>query len=587
MKKHIRLLAILLAVLMLGSMFTGCAKKTASGSASGTTAASAGSASAASAQSSGSDDWDGNMDNLYTIDILADTSYVDSSLDTAIGQYIAQKFGIAFNYLTYSGDMQEKQALMLAGGDFNEMQYMQYQTIVQQYIDAGALLNLDDYKDLLPDFYTRFADLIPYWRAASKDGGLYKWESATPRTVDTEIPHFDIMVRSDVLEHYGWPNLVTASDWKAFLAKAVKDFPTSYDGQSTVGLTTPLAESWGMQGVAAIGYEKGDTYVAAGNDYYTYNDKTQQFEDYLLNPEAKESFQFFNDLYKEGLLDEECFTDTSDNTLAKMSDGRAIAVWYMSWNNSTANAALTEAGHPEMSYIQQPFQLDSQAGQKYTAPAIYSYPYMSYGVTTNCKHPERLLKFINWCCTEEGQLLLQSGIEGTHYTVENGKRVPTDLRYQCSSDEATAKKEGLMDGDVFPLRGLPMCFTLAEDGQPYNLSQDQTYIDEHGLSDREKEAFAGLGWKTSNQWWAENVEAIDPGYFQSCALDTTSDLGKVGAKMVELRVKYSANLLMADNFDDVWSQLMTEYDKLDHQKVIDAMNETLAGYVAAKNAASK
>lgn len=184
----------------------------------------------------------------------------------------------------------------------------------------------------LPDFYTRFADLIPYWRAASKDGGLYKWESATPRTVDTEIPHFDIMVRSDVLEHYGWPNLVTASDWKAFLAKAVKDFPTSYDGQSTVGLTTPLAESWGMQGVAAIGYEKGDTYVAAGNDYYTYNDKTQQFEDYLLNPEAKESFQFFNDLYKEGLLDEECFTDTSDNTLAKMSDGRAIAVWYMSWN---------------------------------------------------------------------------------------------------------------------------------------------------------------------------------------------------------------------------------------------------------------
>lgn len=518
-------------------------------------------------------------EDLYTIDILTDVAFVDSSLDTTIGQWIADEFGIAFNYVTYSGDIQEKQALMLAGGDFNEIQYMQYQTIVQQYIDAGVLLNLDDYKDLLPDFYARYEEAIPYWRTASKDGGLYKWEAQTPKAIESELPHFDVMVRSDVLEYYGYPELVTASDWKEFLSKAVKDFPTTYDGQSTVGMTLPMAESYGMQGIVPIGYEKGETYIACGNDYFTWNVKTEQFEDYLLNPEVKESFQFFNDLYKEGLLDEECFTDTADITGQKMSDGRAIAVWYVSWMNDTANEALKKAGHEEMSYIEMPFQLDSQEGQKYTTPAVVSYPYMSFGITTNCKDPERVLKFINWCCTEEGQLMLQCGIEGVHYTIEDGKRVPTDLRYECSENLEVGKREGLVDGDCV-FRGLPFGLTLAEDGIPYNFGCDQEYIDANTLTEREKEVYEGLGWESSNQWWAENFEAVDPGFSQSCALDTTSDLGKVGAKMTELRVKYSANLLMADDFDAVWDELMTEYDKLDHEAVIAAMNEILEEYKA-------
>ena len=238
---------------------------------------------------------------------------------------------------------------------------------------------------------------------------------------------------------------------------------------------------------------------------------------------------------------------------------------------------MTEAGHPEMSYIQQPFQLDSQKGQKYVFPVRYSYPYNSYGITKNCKYPERVAKFLNWCCTDEGQIVLQSGLEGTHYTVENGKRVPTELFYECSKDQEIKKQEGVIGA----LSGLPLCSSLAEDGQPFDLSQTWEFVDSFSLTEREKEAFEGLGWSTSNQWWTENEQGVDAGYYQSCALDTASDLGKLGAKMVEVRVKYSANLLMASDFEAVWSELMQEYDKLDHQSVIDAMNETLSGYKAA------
>ena len=575
MKNSKKILALLLAVIMLVTCFAGCGK---------TEADPVEGAPVAGENNEATDPKKEEVadDDLYVIDILVAGTSIDSSLDTVIGQYIAEEFGIAFNYIGYSGDIQEKQALMLAGGDYNEIQYMQYQTIVQQYMDAGVLINLDDYKDILPDFYKRFENEIPYWRIGSPDGGLYKWEGNAPRTYSTKSDHLDMVVRSDVLEYYGYPELVSASDWLAFLEQAVKDFPTTPDGQPTVGLTAPLAASWGMQGIVPIGYEKGETYVACGNDYYTYNVKTEQFEDYLLNPEAKESFQFFNDLYNKGILDEECFTDTSDVTQQKMDSGRAIAVWYVDWGMGAANKALTEAGHPEMSYVELPFQLDSQIGQKYSLPATYIYPFMSYGLTDKCTEPEKVLKFINWCCTEEGQLILQSGFEGVHYTVEDGVRIPTDLRKECSLNSELALSEGISDGTASThYKGLPIVFTAAPDGQPYNLSLESAYKDEFNLNDRQKEVFAAMGWESSNEWWDENVSVANAGFSQACALDTTSDLGKIGAKMVELRVKYSANLLMADDFDAVWAELMAEYDKLDHEAVIDAMNATLEEYKAS------
>lgn len=517
-------------------------------------------------------------DDLWTIDVLVDSTLGEKSIDTTIGKYLAEEFGIAFNFSTYSGDLLEKQALMLAGGDYNEIQYMQGQTMVQQYIDAGALINLDDYKDLLPDFYERFADLIPIWRTAAKDGGLYKWEVSTPRSLACEYPHFDIMVRTDVLEHYGYPELVSASDWIAFLEQAMIDFPTTADGQATVGMTVPLAESWGMAGLPGIAFEKGETYLYCGDDYFVFNTKTGEFEDYMTCPEVKESFEFFNDLYSNGLLDEECFTDLGDQTYEKMASGRAIAVWYVNWYNQPANNALADAGYSNIQYIELPFQLDSQVGGVRNSPVIDSYPYMSYGISANCTDPERFCKFLNWCCTEEGQMILQSGIEGVHYTVEDGVRVPTDLRKQCSADIDVAKAEGLGD-EVFFFRCLPLCRVYAADGQPYNLYNDQVYKDTLALTEGQKVAIEGLGWESSAQWWEENINGIGVGYTRSCALDTTSDLGKVGAKMLETRVKYSANLIMADDFEGVWAGLMDEYSKLDYQAVIAEMNAMYQGFV--------
>lgn len=272
-KKVKQILALSMTVVMFMALLGGCSGKSGE----------SGQPQTGESRSQGDTGGQDSQEELYMIDVIPAGVNQDSTLDTTVGKEIADRFGIGFNFIKYTGDMQEKQAAMLASGDYNELQCMQTTAISDQYIQAGV-------------------------------------------------------------------------------------------------------------------------------------------------------------------LDPELFTDNHDMTVEKMSNGSAIAVWYVNWNNKTANQALTEAGHPEMSYITQPIQLDSQKGQKFVTTRMFLYPFNQYGVTDKCKDPEKLLKFLNWCCTEEGQLLLQNGLEGVHYEIQDGERVPTDLYLEMLRDVELQNKEGLPGG---------------------------------------------------------------------------------------------------------------------------------------------
>ena len=47
---------------------------------------------------------------------------------------------------------------------------------------------------------------------------------------------------------------------------------------------------------------------------------------------------------------------------------------------------------------------------------------MGFAITTTCREPERFIQFVDYLCSDEGQILLNWGIEGKQYQVENGVR---------------------------------------------------------------------------------------------------------------------------------------------------------------------
>lgn len=78
------------------------------------------------------------------------------------------------------------------------------------------------------------------------------------------------------------------------------------------------------------------------------------------------------------------------------------------------------------------------------------------GITTSAKDPVRIIKFLDYLASDEGQILMNWGIEGEHYDVKDGKRViPEDVQDRKVNDNANFTKEsgiGLYNS-LFPRYG--------------------------------------------------------------------------------------------------------------------------------------
>ena len=506
-------------------------------------------------------------EELYEIEVLTGNSDWKVSTDMPIGQYIADKFGIVFKNIYYAGDLREKQSTNLSAGEVGEIVHLQRNDMVSAYYNAGVLLCLEDYLDKMPNFANRYVEQLDRWRQPT-GGKLYKWETNTPNSMYESC---EMLIRSDILELCDWQMPVTASALTDLLIKARQDRPVTVDGLPVVGMTAPFAEPWGLQGIACIGYEKGGKYLSIGNEGVTFDWTKDEFVDYFLVPETKETLKMFNTMYQEGVFDIEAFTDFGDQTSAKMATGQALAVWYTTWLASGANTELHNAGMDDYQYVSCFIQLDSQAaaGEPRSFKVETARPFDSVALTTNCRYPDRMIALLDWACTDEGQTILQCGFEGETYTVEDGVRVPTDLLMNMTNEEASAM--GIMEFGFLPMDKS----RNSSDGQYFYLLNEQKYKDISSLTDRQKEVYAKMGFEYSSQWGDEHGAFVDTGTAGSVSLDSTTEVAKIQQQMVDCRIKWSAKLILAesdDEFESIWSDAVAEYDKLDHQSVVDEYN---------------
>lgn len=515
-----------------------------------------------------------NAKEEYVIKLLTEAAVKQKRSDeTEIGKIIKDKFNIVFEYVQTPGNTVDKLNLMLAGGDYPEIVSISDTVTFDKYARAGALVPLDDFVKNAPEFAERYKAQIPLWRLGGPDGKLYKWEGDVPVDFQNNVEVNDVGVRIDALQQQGWPNLVSTDDYIQFLKQALKDNPTT-NGQKTIGMVVPFAEPWGMQGVSGAMYEKGGRYSpAAGNLGVLWNDADRKFEDYMRNEYVKEGLAFFNKLYREGILDKDSFTDKTDQVLEKLNSGRALSVWYLVWGLSDTNQGLIKAGHPEMQYINMPIRSMKQVerNEKRLIRVEDSRTHATFAITTNAKHPERILELLAWAASEESRLLLQSGIEGKHYTIQDGKRVPTETYLSALKDSELYNQIGF---GMFNFLGNVL--TNASDGLPYSLSLDPVIRDDLMLTPETKDAYHQLGWANSKDYFLKTGVSAHTGIVGAISLDTTSEVGALQQKMVDFRVKNSAKLIVEpktdEQFESLYQSIIAEYAKLKPEEVVDEYN---------------
>ena len=149
--------------------------------------------------------------------------------------------------------------------------------------------------------------------------------------------------------------------------------------------------------------------------------------------EAAPVWEWFRQLYQEGLLDPGSFVDTSGDMRSKMSAGSqrtAITVdWAMWIGLHNANARAAGIGPDEFEIVPLPGIRTPDGGHMLVKgnPAIW-------GVPANAPNPEGAKAFLEFVATQEGGQLFSVGVEGHDYNIVNGEWVLTEIGIAHASD---------------------------------------------------------------------------------------------------------------------------------------------------------
>lgn len=367
----------------------------------------------------------------------ADPSPNWNKMQDEIGKVITEKTGITLNAeFAVSGAGQDKIALMAASGDYPDLIFAKGD--LNKLVDADAMLDLTDLiEEHAPNIKKVFGDYMDRLPYSLEDKSIY----VVPSNAGVGQKSFDsgsgFKVQLEVLKEFGYPEIRTVEDFEKILRDYKEKYPT-IDGQPTIPLTLD-ADDWRIM-ITVTNPAFMTTGAPDDGEYYIDPD-TYEAKLHYKRPEEKEYFRWLNKMYNEGLLDKDTFVQKTDQYKAKIASGRVLGLIDQEWGYSDAENALKASGKANRSYGHFPVTLTEDYQDKSFIDTGFLAGW-GVGITKNAKDPVRAIKFLDFLASDEGQVLMNWGIEGKHYNVVDGKRViPEDVLDKKTNDNNTFMRE--------------------------------------------------------------------------------------------------------------------------------------------------
>lgn len=454
-------------------------------------AAASGSASASAAPSQ----------DLSPITYTINTSDDKLTWESPITKKLTEKTGVSLKYDLTVGDQFQKWDLWLASNDYPDIISLDPK-YTQKYKDAGAIIPLNDLIDQYgPHIKEKFGKY--YNLLKDKDGKIYALYNVNASQEASPDATGSFIIQQDVLKEAGYPQVKTL-DQLYELIKAYKEKHPKVDGKETIGFAAAMLSytmniSFNNPIVSSNGWPDNGNFKVEDNGDVNYIPVTE---------DAKSYYKFLNKLYREGLFDKEAFS--MDSIQAKISQGRVLAAYAPGWFLGDSEKALRAAGKPGSTYAHLPIYANENVEDHSNAMTPTAGGGLSWTISAGAKNPERIIQFIDYLFSDEGQVLTQWGIEGEDYNVEGGKRVVAEgLLAQRNADPDVDYKRGFKSTGTggAPWFGIGNGAKLADGDYATPLTKDsvvQTY------DDTTKETLAAYG----KQVWADFLPPVNfvPGY---------------------------------------------------------------------------
>lgn len=331
--------------------------------------------------------------------------------EDVVTKEITEKTGVSVNYIVPTGDGTEKLNTMIASGTLPDLITLDARDpIVETMIKGNLLLPYNKLAEEYDMYFFKVADKDKMNWYKKEDGNTYSYPNASYTSKNYKdmkniTSNNTFLVRKDIYEAIGKPDMTTPEGFLKALRSAKEKFPT-VNGQAI----SPLAfqESIDItlgdyfQDFLAIPYEKDGKY----NDKFT-------------DPDYVKWLKTLRQAYSEKLISTDVFVDKRSQIEEKMTQGKYFAMMYP-YIDALRPLSIRFKQDPKSNYIAVDGPKNSK-GDKHTlaGPGISGWTVTL--ISKNNKNPQKTIRFLSYLLSEEGQRTILLGKKGVTWEEVNGK----------------------------------------------------------------------------------------------------------------------------------------------------------------------
>lgn len=336
-----------------------------------------------------------------------------------VSDTITEETGVSVNFITPSGNEAEKLSALIAADSLPDMITLGWwEPAVNEMIDKDLVYALNELGEQYDAYFFDVTDPDSVEWFTKSDGNIYCYpnSSYTPKDLeehDNINANQNFLVRKDIYEAIGSPDMTTQEGFYNAIRKAVEMFP-EIDGKPLIPIGAQVFNNEGctsfddyLMNFLAVPYEKDGQYY----DRYT-------------DPEYISWLKFFRQLGEEGYLAQDIFIDQRMQMDEKLADGRYFCMLYQNTDMLTQQRELY-AKDPDSIYLAIDGPKNSN-GDPYRLPSSGVNGWTVTLISKNCEHPDRAIQFMDYLMSEHGQMLTYLGVEGVTYDIIDGKPVVRD-----------------------------------------------------------------------------------------------------------------------------------------------------------------
>ena len=562
-----KVVSLMLVSAMVAGMLAGCGSD--SGSSKGGSSTETGSAAEASSSGETADDADDKSPITFEY-FNADGK--NGNWDNPVAKAITEATGVTLDVsypVASQGDAKEDIALMIANDEYPDMIYAKGSAT--DLYQAGALIDMTDLIEKYgPNIKKMYGAEMEKLKWSQDDPGISQlsYAGVNQKTLTTGG---SCQIQWAALKENDYKYPKTLDEYEKMIKSYLAAHPKTEDGLDMIGITMS-ASDWHW--MITLGNPAGLIADASPDNGQWIIDDEYNVHYKHVTDEEKEYFKWLCRMYNEGILDPNFATQTDDDYIAKVASGRVVAITDAEWHYSQCEATLVADGKVDQTYVGLPVTLREDQVEK---ALLYQGTTVGWGIgiTKSCEDPVRAIKFLDYLCSDEGQILYHWGIEGENYFLDDdGQPYRTDEEVaKAQSDPDYAKNTGIDNYTGFPIYGTG---SYSEDGFPYTPTTKESVIANYNTA--EKEGCEAMGFEMLTDMFAQPEEFDLLPYSALWAYQQPQELAEKQTILDEIAWPGLVKCVTGteDEFDGNWKSMVQELTDNGLADAEEAMTEFLA-----------